>query len=192
MNSFFFGVFKMNELSVEKTMTIKEVSEVLGVTSQAVTKHVKAYYPEKLHKGKTTNLNEQEITFIKSKMKHTTKVVSSKTNLEKKMIVAEAMKIIYDEISCLKDQIKRLTHSNKLYTSTEIGKELHLKSGTELNKVLQEKEIQYKVNNTWVLTSEYAQNDYTSIKQIELENGKIIYDRKWTDLGRQFVLEVLS
>ena len=182
----------MNELSVEKTMTIKEVSEVLGVTSQAVTKHVKAYYPEKLHKGKTTNLNEQEITFIKSKMKHTTKVVSSKTNLEKKMIVAEAMKIIYDEISCLKDQIKRLTHSNKLYTSTEIGKELHLKSGTELNKVLQEKEIQYKVNNTWVLTSEYAQNDYTSIKQIELENGKIIYDRKWTDLGRQFVLEVLS
>jgi hypothetical protein len=29
----------------------------------------------------------------------------------------------------------------------------------------------------------------TSIKQIELDSGKIIYDRKWTGLGREFLIE---
>lgn len=38
----------------------------------------------------------------------------------------------------------------------------------------------------------YSDKEYVSIKQTELENGKIIYDRKWTGLGRNFLIERYS
>ena len=67
-----------------------------------------------------------------------------------------------------------MVHSRKLYTTTEIAKELGLKSANALNQLLEEDKIQYKVNGTWVLCSKYSDKEYVSIKQTELENGKII------------------
>lgn len=85
-----------------------------------------------------------------------------------------------------------LMHVKKLYTATEIAKECGMKSATELNKYLEAKKIQYKVNNTWVLKSDYSENGYTSIKQGETDSGHIYYDRKFTQEGRAFVLEVVN
>lgn len=82
-----------------------------------------------------------------------------------------------------------MIHSKKLYTTTEIAKELGFKSANALNNILEQDKIQYKVNGTWVLCSKYSEKDYVSIKQNELDNGKIIYDRKWTGLGRDFLLK---
>lgn len=81
-----------------------------------------------------------------------------------------------------------LTHVNKTYTMTEIAKELNLKSAVELNKILSEKKIQYKVNDTWVMFSDYSNLGYESIKQEVLDNGKVIYHRRITQLGREFIL----
>lgn len=64
-----------------------------------------------------------------------------------------------------------------------------MKSANQLNTYLEENQIQYLSNNTWVLRSWYADKGYTSIKQMILENGKVIYDRKWTERGREFLLE---
>lgn len=92
----------------------------------------------------------------------------------------------------LEDKIEVLTHVNKLYTSTEIAKELGYKSATVLNRILEEKKVQYKVNNTWVLTSKYSNLGYESIKQAVLDTGKVIYDRKFTQSGRDFILNLLK
>ena len=81
-----------------------------------------------------------------------------------------------------------LTHVNKTYTVTEIAKELNLKSATELNKILADKHIQYKVNNTWVFYSDYSNLGYEDIKQEVLDNGHVIYHRKITQMGRAFIL----
>ena len=88
----------------------------------------------------------------------------------------------------LSGKIEMLTHSNKLYTTTEIAKELGYRSATAFNRELEKKKIQYKVNNTWVLTADYSEKGFVSIKQNVLENGKVVYDRKWTEVGRQFLL----
>ena len=85
-----------------------------------------------------------------------------------------------------------LMHFNKLYTTTEIAKELGIKSAAKLNKVLNDKGIQFKQNGTWVLYSDYSECGYVSIKQTLLENGHIIYDRKWTQEGRKFLLDLLG
>ena len=85
--------------------------------------------------------------------------------------------------------ISILTHVNKLYTATEIAKELGFKSAIEFNKKLCEDKIQYKTNGTYILYSEHAGFGYDSIKQNVLDNGRVIYDRKWTQIGREFLLK---
>lgn len=111
-----------------------------------------------------------------------------KTYLE---ALKELVKLEETKLS-LENRVNNLVHSRKLYTTTEIAKELGLKSANALNQLLEEDKIQYKVNGTWVLCSKYSDKEYVSIKQTELENGKIIYDRKWTGLGRNFLLERYS
>lgn len=85
-----------------------------------------------------------------------------------------------------------LTHVTKTYTVTEIAKELNLKSAVQLNKILAEKKIQYQVNGTWVMYSQYSDLGYEEIKQEVLDSGKVIYHRRITQLGREFILGLFN
>lgn len=85
-----------------------------------------------------------------------------------------------------------LTHVNKTYTMTEIAKELNMKSAIQLNKLLADKKIQYQVNNTWVFYSRYSDLGYEEIKQEILDSGKVIYHRHITQIGREFILNLLQ
>lgn len=85
-----------------------------------------------------------------------------------------------------------LMHVNKTYTMTEIAKEIGLKSAVELNKILSDKKIQYKVNGTWVMYSDYSNCGYEEIKQDVLDSGRVIYHRKITQLGRRFILNLFD
>lgn len=85
-----------------------------------------------------------------------------------------------------------LMHTTKTYTTTEIAKELGLKSAIALNNKLAERKVQFKQNGTWVLYSKYADLGYTDIKQSVLDSGRIVYDRRWTQDGRAFVLDLLK
>lgn len=88
--------------------------------------------------------------------------------------------------------IDLLTHTNKTYTMTEIAKELNLKSAIELNSKLCELKIQYKVNGTWVMYSEYSNRGFELIKQEVLDNGRVIYHRRITQIGREFILKLIQ
>lgn len=85
-----------------------------------------------------------------------------------------------------------LTHTNKTYTITEIAKELGLESAIKLNKMLEERGVQYKVNKTWVPYSDFASRGWFEIKQEVLDNGTIIYHRRVTGLGRKALLDMLG
>ena len=85
-----------------------------------------------------------------------------------------------------------LTHVNKTYTMTEIAKELNLNYAIQLNKLLADRKIQYNVNGTWVLYSPYSSMGYEEIKQEILDSGKVIYHRRITQLGREFILQLFN
>ena len=85
-----------------------------------------------------------------------------------------------------------LTHVNKTYTVTEIAKELNMKSAIELNKKLAELHIQYKVNGTWVFYSKYSNLGYEEIKQEVLDSGRVVYHRKITQRGREFIIGAVN
>ena len=67
-----------------------------------------------------------------------------------------------------------------------------MRSAKELNDLLIKMKVQFKQNDTWILYSKYADKNYVSIKQEVLDNGKIIYYRKWTGIGREFILKLLK
>lgn len=83
-----------------------------------------------------------------------------------------------------------LTHTNKTYTATEVAKEIGLRSAKELNRWLEKKKVQYKVNGTWVPCADYSEMAWFEIKQEELDNGCIIYHRKITGLGRDGIINL--
>jgi len=85
-----------------------------------------------------------------------------------------------------------LTHTTKTYTMTEISKELNLKSASELNQILADKKVQFKSNNTWVLYSNYSNLGYEELKQEVLDSGRVIYHRKMTQAGREFILKLMQ
>lgn len=61
-------------------ITIKEASEILGVTTEALKWHIRKLFPEILENGKKTNLTEFQITEIKKNMKPTSELVGSVTD----------------------------------------------------------------------------------------------------------------
>lgn len=91
-----------------------------------------------------------------------------------------------------KENVERLIHNSKTYTTTELSKELGFRSAIELNKALENMGVQFKQNGTWLLYAKYAENNYTSTKQIVLDSGRITYDRRWTGKGRDFVVSLFK
>ena len=196
----------MNDLTTEKIMTVREVAEVLKVSGQAVRDAIKKLYPDSLINGVTTFLNEEQVTAIKLQiqsggnryLKDNFEVINVKTDLEKELLIFQAMQFQQEKINKLQlevekanNQIKMLVHDfKKLYTTTEIAKELNMKSAQDLNFRLSKMNIQYKQNGTWVLYSDYSDKGYTSIKETVLDSGKIVYDRLWTGAGRQFLINL--
>lgn len=88
--------------------------------------------------------------------------------------------------------VEILTHTNKTYTASEVAKECGFRSANALNSWLVAQKVQYKVNNTWVPTADYANRAWFEIKQEELDNGKIIYHRKITGLGRDAIVSMVK
>ena len=97
-------------------------------------------------------------------------------------------KIKEDLIALEKERNELLVHSNKTYTASELATECGFKSANAFNKDLHERKIQYKINGTWKLYSEYDGKGYTETKQTE-KNGITIYNTRWTGEGRKFLLE---
>lgn len=69
----------MNELSLEKTMTVKEIAQAMGVSTDTVKNCIRRIMPDKMQNGKTTFLNEQEVTMISKELKSNTFVSSHQT-----------------------------------------------------------------------------------------------------------------
>ena len=82
----------MNELAAGKTMTVREVADVLGVSPDTVYNSAKELFPDLFSSGKTTYLNEKQVTAVKMNLRKNSEVaLQPKTDLEKTLTV-EAMK----------------------------------------------------------------------------------------------------
>lgn len=191
----------VNDLTLEgdKRMTISEVAEVLGVGPEAIKKHIRSLWPSLMVNGKQTLLNEEQVFSIKRLMQPTTKVVGAVTDYEmiQKMLEVESwLKSKLHEAEIARDKAEKtvaiLSHVRKTYTTTEVAKELGMKSAQQLNERLHAEGIQYQQNKTWIPYAPYADLGYFDIKQEVLDSGHVIYHRRITQLGREFILKLFG
>ena len=87
---------------------------------------------------------------------------------------------------------RKLMHTGKTYTATEVSKEAGFKSAQAFNSWLKDLKIQYFSNGTWVMYSKYADKGYVEQKQEILDNDKVIYHRRFTQAGRKFILDLVE
>lgn len=201
--AFLFGAI-MERIGEEQKMTVKEVAVAIGYESETLRKKVKELFPEIVENGKQTMLSETQVVILKESLVPRTSALKSGvenavTEIEKQETIILAMKYLQDGYNKMKSRAIEaerknavLMHVNKTYTAGEIAKELGLRSAQELNQALSDKNIQYKQNGTWLPVAEYSTCGYFEIKQQELESGKVIYDRRITQIGRDFIVNLFK
>lgn len=93
------------------------------------------------------------------------------------------------------DYTDRILKSKSLVLTSQIAKDYGM-SAQELNKILNEQKIQYKINNQWLLYKNYHDKGYTSSETFEFQDSKGIthtnMTTKWTQKGRLFIYEKLK
>ena len=119
-----------------KTMSVKEVAEVFGVTPEAIKKHIRTLYPDIIQNGKETRLNEKQVTEIKSKMIPTTRVVGAVTELEKQETIIKAMQYLQEGYAVMKQRaelaeksLDRIANGKGCYSMNQTAKALKLPYG---------------------------------------------------------------
>ena len=200
----------MNELQVkEKTVTTRELADVLGVDVDTVNNAVnKLDFSEVLRKstgGRPTRcFTEEQATLIKQEIqKHhnlkSRQIDNVSTEVEENETILKAIRILKNRNEELKKRVEiaenkniLLMHSEKTYTISEISKELGYKSAIEFNKVLYNDKIIFKRNGTWMPYSDYSKCGYFEIKQTILENEIVVYNLRVTQKGREFLLSKYS
>ena len=84
----------------------------------------------------------------------------------------------------------------KTYYTSEIAEELGFTSTTlfdiVFNVELVKRGIKFETKDENELTGDYDIMNYLDFERIPLEDGSIIYIRKWTQEGRDFLLELLG
>lgn len=96
----------MKDLSTEKKVSLKELSEILKYDESTIRKIGKELYPELFLNGVKTYLSEKEVTNIKLHLGKNSEL--PKTNLEKQLIIKQAMIIQQEIINDLEKEIKIL------------------------------------------------------------------------------------
>lgn len=116
------SLFENEQSTAEKTMTVKEVATALGVSRELITKRIRELFPDKMQQGSMTYLNEAEVTVIKKRIEQNAHLATSydhtklanmpKTNLEKQLLIRQAMQLQNEMIAELEAENERLKIEN--------------------------------------------------------------------------------
>lgn len=98
-------------------MTVKEVADVLGVTPEAIKWHIRQMFPEILENGKTTMLDEWQVTEIKRKMLPTSQLAGVVTNIDKLETVQKAMSYLSEMVEEQRQAIESMKPKAIAYDS---------------------------------------------------------------------------
>lgn len=105
----------MNELDLfEKTMTVKEVAESVGVSYSSVDRAVSKLFPTKKQNGKTTYLTEKEVALISKELKgeyHTSQMTFS---------AGEKVKNTVTELEVIGNALQAFNDLQALYERKEV------------------------------------------------------------------------
>ena len=111
----------------------------------------------------------------------------------------EALKLLVvkeEQTEALQAQVKILEHKTEstekvlimtdTLLATAVCKEFGFKSDIEMNKIIVEKQIIYKVRGHYMMAAKYAEKGYERYSDHE-HNSKVYRQMEWIQLGRAFL-----
>ncbi len=92
--------------------------------------------------------------------------------------------------------VEEVLNSSKTYTSTQMAKELDLRSAEQLHIELRKRNIMFLQSGQWMLTSKYSGKGYTKSRTTPYLRGDGTQGSNtitvWTEKGRQFLHEIFK
>jgi len=122
-------------------------------------------------------------------------IIKLATTLKEERIKNQQLTQVIGELKPKADYTDRILRSKGTVTITSIAKDYGM-SGTEMNKLLHDIDIQYKQSNIWLLYKKYQDKGYTHSKTIDYTDSKGMPQTRmttqWTQKGRLFLYETLK
>ncbi len=164
------------ELSTEITMTAKEVSQALGVTTEAIKWHVRKLYPDCIKNGVAIRLTEKQVTEIKKKMIPTSQLVAASTDTEMVEKTAEVINWLSDkiqEIKAEKDNLQIQLDEAKKWYSVKRVKNLGYLEKLSARKMWSPLK-KWSIKNDYQIISIFDAN-YGEVKTYHADAWKAVY-----------------
>ena len=93
------------------------------------------------------------------------------------------------------EYLKKILESTTTVTMTQIAKDYGM-TAQEMNNLLHELKVQYKMSGQWLLYSKYHKEGYVDSETIPIKHKSGIIEpkmyTKWTQKGRKFLYELLK
>jgi len=122
-------------------------------------------------------------------------IIKLATTLKEERIKNQQLTQVIGELKPKADYTDRILRSKGTVTITSIAKDYGM-SGTEMNKLLHDIDIQYKQSNIWLLYKKYQDKGYTHSKTFDYTDSKGMPQTRmitqWTQKGRLFLYETLK
>jgi len=122
-------------------------------------------------------------------------LVQAEEEKEKLQLVSIQKDQIIGELKPKADYLDSILKNPGLVTITQIAKDYGF-SGTKLNEILHNLEVQYKQSEQWLLYSTYHDKGYTHSQTIPITHNDgrkdVRMNTKWTQKGRLFLYNLLK
>lgn len=173
----------MKELALnsDRRMTVAEVAEILGVSAEAIKKHVRELYPSYMLNGMVTYLDEAQVTEIKKRMLPTTSVVGATTDIEMAQKTVEVIRWAMSKIENLEAELTvtkskaaladRIAAADGLKSLSEVGK-INGIGPRKIFDILSRRRIIYRSGQNWVPYQEFVDGNLFVVRESTYEmNG---------------------
>lgn len=153
----------MNNLTTVtgKTMTVKEISNALGVSKDTVLNCIKRTMPELLQPGKTTYLSESELALIKKDLFNNTNVQQQINNNGKFMTIRN----VADSLDVSYSAVYRAVC--KLFPDKTKNGKLSMLNEIEVSKISRELKTDYHTAQLTFSAGEKVKNTTTNLEILE-------------------------
>ena len=165
----------MIDLKNETTITIKELAKQLKVSDKSIRNIIKQYFPDKLENGKTTFLNEKEVSVILKEYKTNTKrqeQLTSEAGAEVQNTTTNFLEMQEAQTKSLEgvEAIKKLSIKDQYRLSMQIQQNILKQLGEQNTLLLEQKNKILQLNEQLQKQNEKLQHFQS--ETLYLENAK--------------------
>lgn len=175
----------------DHAITVEMAKELSMVENNDKGKQARKYFIQCEKKLKEINQPKLPTTYKEALLQ----LVAAEEEKERLQLENKQQEQIIGELKPKADYTDVILKSNSLVTITQIAKDYGM-SGQEMNSLLHELKVQYKLSDQWLLYSKYHNEGYTHSETIPIKHksGRLEpkMNTKWTQKGRLFLYELLK